>query len=90
MWYYPSLYVVNPPLGQSYYDSFVVQAVKRFGRGLALDLSYTLSQQKGNSFTNFGESWNVGGIEDYSNLGEAAQTLLPYDQRNVVKELCKL
>jgi len=85
MWYYPSLYVVNPPLGQSYYDSLVVQAVKRFGRGLAMDVSYTLSQIKGNSYTNFGESWNVGSIQDYTNLGEAAQTLSPYDQKNVVK-----
>ncbi len=84
-WWYPSLYVVNPPLGQSYYDSFVVQVVKRFGHGLAMDVSYTLSQQKGDTITNFSESWDTGGIQDYTNLSEAAQTLSPYDQKHVVK-----
>jgi hypothetical protein len=84
-WYYPSLYVVNPPLGQSYYDSFVIRAMKRMSHGLAMDLSYTLSQQKGNTFSNFGESWDIGGIQDYGNLGEAAHTLSPYDQKHVIK-----
>ena len=31
-WYYPNLQYVGLPLGQSYYDSLVVDVVKRTGR----------------------------------------------------------
>jgi hypothetical protein len=84
-WYYPDLYYVGLPLGQSYYDSMVVEAVKRTGVGLTFNLNYTLSRQMGDTFGNFGESYDTGGIQDYANLSEAAHTLSPYDQKHVVK-----
>jgi len=84
-WYYPNLYYVGLPLGQSFYDSMVARLVKRAGSGLTMDFSYTLSRQEGNTFTNWGESYNFSGIQDMTNLSEAAHTLSPYDQTSVVK-----
>ena len=84
-WLYPSLYYVGLPLGQSFYDSMIVELTKRTAGGLALDLNYTLSRQLANTFTNFGDSYDVAGIQDFANLKEAAHTLSPYDQKHVVK-----
>jgi hypothetical protein len=84
-WFYPVLYYVGLPLGQSYYDSLVVEAVKRTGRGLTMNVNYTFSHQLGDTFNNFGDSYDTPGIQDYANLAEAAHTLSPYDQKHVVK-----
>jgi len=84
---YPNLYYVGLPLGQSFYDSLVVEVKKRTGKGLTMDMSYTLSRQLGNTFNNFGDSYDVAlnSIQDPFNLKEAAHTLSPYDQKHVVK-----
>jgi hypothetical protein len=84
---YPNLYYVGLPLGQSFYDSMAVEVVKRSGKNLTMDMSYTLSRQLGDTFDNFGDSYEVAlnGIQDLSNLKEAAHTLSPYDQRHIVK-----
>ena len=65
----------------------VVEVVKRSGKGLTTDMSYTLSRQLGDTFDNFGDSYEVAlnGIQDLSNLNEAAHTLSPYDQTHIVK-----
>ena len=86
-WYYPTLYYVGLPLGQSFYDSMVVEVTKRTGGGLTMDLNYTLSRQLGDTFSAFGESYDSAlfGIQDLSNLKEAAHTLSPYDQEHVIK-----
>lgn len=84
-WFYPVLYYVGLPLGQSYYDSMVVDVVKRTGRGLTMNVNYTYSRQLGDTFNNFGDSYDTPGIQDYANLAEAAHTLSPYDQKHVVK-----
>jgi hypothetical protein len=84
MWY-PTLYNVGVPLGQSFYDSLVVEVTKRTGKGLTMDFNYVLSRQMGNSISNFGESWYTSSIQDIYNLKEAAHTLSPYDQRHVFK-----
>ncbi len=84
-WFYPTLFYVGLPLGQSYYDSMVVQLVKRLSSGLTLDFSYTLSRQEGDTVNNFGDSYDTAGIQDFANLTEAAHTLSPYDQKHVVK-----
>lgn len=83
--WYPNLYVVGLPKGQSSYNSMVVEVTKRAGSGLTMDFNYTLSQQKGDTFSNFGESWSIGGVQDFGNLKEAANTLSPYDQKHVFK-----
>jgi hypothetical protein len=84
---YPNLYYVGLPLGQSSYDSMVIDLTKHAGQNLSMDFSYTLSRQRGDTFDNFGDSYEVAlnGIQDFSNLKEAAHTLSPYDQEHVVK-----
>lgn len=85
--YYPNLYYVGLNKGQSFYDSMVLHYVKRAGHGLLADVSYTLSRQQWDTYTNFTDSYDVGlgSIQDYGNLKEAAHTLSPYDQKNVIK-----
>ena len=86
-WFYPTLYYVGLPIGQSYYNSLVFHYVKRAGNGLFADISYTLSKQQGDTFNNIGDSYDIGlnAIQNYQNLSEAAHTLSPYDQTHVVK-----
>lgn len=84
-WYYPNMFYVGLPLGQSYYDSMAVQFVKRFGAGLTVLFNYTLSRQESDVYSNFGDSYDTPGIQAYTNLTEAAHTLTPYDQKNVFK-----
>ena len=86
-WFYPTLYYVGNNVGQSYYNSMVIHYVKRTGGGLLADVSYTLSKNQGDTFTNIADSYDIGlnGIQDYGNLSEAAHTLSPYDTKHVVK-----
>ncbi|MGA8028953.1 MAG: carboxypeptidase regulatory-like domain-containing protein [Bryobacteraceae bacterium] len=84
-WFYPTLFYVGLPLGQSYYDSMVTQLVKRMSSGLTLDFSYTLGRSEGDTVNNFGDSYDTASIQDFSNLSEAAHTLTPYDQKHTVK-----
>ncbi|MBV9296834.1 MAG: TonB-dependent receptor, partial [Acidobacteriaceae bacterium] len=84
-WFYPNLYYVGLPLGQSYYDSMVVQLVKRLSSGLTLDLNYTLGRSEGDTYSNFGDSYDTAGIQDFANLSEAAHTLSVYDQKHTFK-----
>ena len=85
-WYYYNLLYVGLPLGQSSYDSMVVNLVKRGGRGLTMDLSYTLSRQKGDSFSAQQEyNGYYTPVQDFSNLKQAADTLTGYDQTHIVK-----
>lgn len=85
-YYYDQLYYVGLPLAQSYYDSMVIDLKKRAGRGLTMNLNYTLSRQEGNTYTAFQETWaNYTTIQDFSNIAEAAHTITNYDQTHVVK-----
>lgn len=84
-WFYPVLYYVGLPRGQSYYDSMVLQFTRRSPTGLTLNLNYTLSRQQSDTFNNFGDSYDVAGIQDFNNLQEAAHTLSVYDQKHVFK-----
>jgi hypothetical protein len=85
-WYYPSLVYVGLPLGQSYYDSFVVDVVKRTGGGLTMDMSYTWSRQESNTFSaqQSGNSYYTG-VQDFSNFGESAHNVTGYDLTHIVK-----
>jgi len=85
-WFYPNLLYVGLPLGQSYYDSFVLDFVKRTGHGLTLDMSYTWSRQESNTFSaqQSGNSYYTG-IQDFSNFGESAHNLTGYDLTHIVK-----
>ena len=59
-WFYPTLYYVGLPLGQSYYDSMVLQFTRRSATGLTLNFNYTLSRQESDTFNNFGDSYDGG------------------------------
>lgn len=84
-WFYPNLYYVGLPLGQSYYDSMILDLSKRMGNGLMMDVNYTLSRQETDTFTNFGESYDFSYIQNLNDLNLEAHTLSPYDQTSVIK-----
>jgi hypothetical protein len=85
-WYYPNLLYVGLPRGQSYYDSVVVDFVKRTGRGLTLDMSYTWSRQEGDTYSAQQEgNGYYTAIQDFNNIGVAAHSLTGYDLTHVVK-----
>ncbi|MBV9265658.1 MAG: hypothetical protein JO061_05765, partial [Acidobacteriaceae bacterium] len=84
-WFYPDLYYVGLPLGQSYYDSMVLQLVRRASSGLTMTLNYTLAKAEGDTVSNFGEGYDTAGIQNFANITEAAHTLTPYDQKHTVK-----
>jgi hypothetical protein len=85
-WYYPNLNYVGLPLAQSYYDSMVVDVVKRTGRGLTMDMSYDWSRQEGDSFASE-QDYNNGytGVENFQDMHGAAHALTSYDLPHVVK-----
>jgi hypothetical protein len=74
------------PLGQTYYDSLVVDVVKRAGRGLTMDMSYDWSRQEGDSFASE-QDYNNGytGVEDFQHMHGTAHGLTGYDTPQVVK-----
>jgi carboxypeptidase family protein len=85
-YFYYDLNYVGLPLAKSYYDSLVVDVLKRAGRGLTMDLSYTLARQEGDSFSaqsEYNGYYTV--VQDFANLNQAAHTLTNYDQKNIVK-----
>ncbi len=85
-WYYPNLQYVGLPLGQSYYDSLVVDVVKRTGKGLTMDMSYDWSRQEGDSFSSQQEyNGFYSGVEDFSNMHGPAHAVTGYDLPHVVK-----
>jgi hypothetical protein len=85
-WFYPNLLYEGLPLGQSFYDSMVFNVVKRTGRGLTFDLSYTWSKQEGDTFAAEQETNGYyTGIQDFSNMKSAAHAVTGYDLTHVVK-----
>ena len=87
-YYYDQLYYVGLPLAQTYYNSMVIDVTKRSGRGLIMDLNYTLSRQQGDTYTAFQETYaDYTPVQDLSNLAAAAHTITNYDQTHVVKGL---
>ena len=86
-WYqYPNINYAGLPLGQSFYDSLVVDVVKRTGNGLTMDLSYDWSRQEGDTFASE-QDYNNGytPVEDFSNMHAAAHALTGYDLPQVWK-----
>jgi hypothetical protein len=85
-WFYPNLLYVGLPRGQSYYDSMVVDFVKRTGHGLTMDMSYTWSRQESDSFSAQQEgNGYYTAIQDFNNVGVAARSLTGYDLTHIVK-----
>ena len=77
---------VGLPIGQTFYNSMVVDLVKRSGRGLSMDLNYTLSKQQGDTFSSQSEyNGFYTPLQDVTNLSQGAHSLTGYDQTHVVK-----
>ncbi len=80
------VYSVGTNTGSSGYNSFQIQVTKRMSKGIAAQASYNLSKSVGNAETAFDETWDAtGNVQDIYNLQEDASTVLPYDQRHVLK-----
>jgi hypothetical protein len=50
-----------------------------------MNFNYTLSRQESNVYSAFPDSYDTPSLQDYTQLGQAAHTLSPYDQTHVVK-----
>ena len=90
-WFYANQNYVGLPLGQSFYDSMVVDVVKRAGHGLTMDMNYVWSRQEGDSFSSQ-QDYNgyYSGVQDFSNMHQAAHALTGYDTTHVVKGFVSL
>jgi hypothetical protein len=84
--YYYDSYYVGLPLGQTKYNSMLIDLVKRTGRGLTMDVNYTYSRQRGDTFT-AQQEYNAyyTPIQDFGNIKAAANSFSNYDLTHVVK-----
>jgi len=77
---------VGLPLGQSFFNSMVVDLTKRTGRGWTMDFNYTLSRTEGDTFSSQQEyNGFYTPVQDFSNISQAAHTVTGYDQKHVIK-----
>jgi hypothetical protein len=85
-WFYYNLSYVGLPIGQSSYNSMVVDLLKRTGRGLTMDLNYTFSRSRGDTFSSQQEyNGAYTPVQDFGNISAAANSLTNYDLTHVVK-----
>lgn len=85
-WFYYDLSYVGLPIGQTSYNSMVVDLVKRTGRGLTMDVNYTWSRQRGDTFSAQQEyNGAYTGVQDFQNMSAAANSLTGYDLTHIVK-----
>ena len=85
-WFFYDLYYAGLPIGQTSYNSAVIDLVKRTGRGLTMDLNYTYSRQRGDTYTS-AQEYNAyyTPVQDFGNLSAAANSLTGYDLTHIVK-----
>ena len=85
-WYYYDLYYVGLPIGQTSYNSMVVDLVKRTGHNLSFDLNYTWSRQRGDTFSAQQEyNGAYTPVQDFQNLSATADSLTGYDLTHIIK-----
>src|ERR1700730_6513556 len=85
-WFFPNLQYVGLPVGQSFYDSMIVDVVKRTGRGLTMDISYTWSRQEGDSYSAQQEGNGFyTPVQDFSKMRQVSHGVTNYDLPHVVK-----
>jgi hypothetical protein len=89
-WGYYDLNYVGIPLGQSFYDSMVVDLVKKTGM-VTTDMSYTWSRQEGNSFS-AQQDYNgyYTPVQDFSSMRQSAHAVTGYDLTHIVKGFVRL
>lgn len=86
IWYYYDLYYAGLPIGQTSYNSAVIDLVKRTGRGLTMDLNYTYSRTRGDTYTSAQEYNNAyTPVQDFGNMSTAANSFSSYDLTHIVK-----
>lgn len=85
-YFFYDLYYVGLPIGRTSYNSMVVDLVKRTGRGLTMDMNYTYSRQRGDTYTSQQE-YNAyyTPVQDFGNMSAAANSLTGYDLTQIVK-----
>lgn len=85
-YYFYDLYYAGLPIGQTSYNSMVVDLVKRTGRGLTMDVNYTYSRQRGDTYTS-AQEYNAyyTPVQDFGNMSAAANSLTGYDLTHIVK-----
>lgn len=85
-YFFYDLYYAGLPIGQTSYNSVVIDLVKRTGRGLTMDLNYTYSRQRGDTYTS-AQEYNAyyTPVQDFGNLSAAANSLTNYDLTHIVK-----
>jgi len=83
--FYYDLAYVGLPLAQTSYNSMVVDLVKRTGRGWSMDLNYTYSVTRGDTFSAQQEGSYYTGVQDFSHMSAAANSLTGYDLTHIVK-----
>jgi len=85
-WYYYDLYYVGLPIGQTSYNSMVVDLVKRSGNNLTFDLNYTWSRQRGDTFSAQQEyNGAYTPVQDFQNLAATANSFTSYDMTHIIK-----
>lgn len=84
--FYYWLNYVGLPIGQTSYNSMVVDVVKRTGGGLTMDMSYTYSRTEGDTFSAQQEyNGAYTGVQDFAHMSAAANSLTNYDLTHIVK-----
>lgn len=84
--FYYWLNYVGLPIGQTSYNSIVFDVVKRTGRGLTMDVNYTYSRQRGDTYSAQQELNSAyTGVQDFAHLSAAANSLTNYDLTHIVK-----
>jgi hypothetical protein len=85
-YYLYDLYYAGLPVGQTSYNSMIVDLVKRTGRGLTMDLNYTYSRQRGDTYTS-AQEYNAyyTPVQDFGSISAAANSLTGYDLTHIVK-----
>ena len=85
-YYFYDLYYAGLPIGQTSYNSMVVDLVKRTGRGLTMDMNYTYSRTRGDTYTSQQE-YNAyyTPVQEFGNMSAAANSLSSYDLTHIVK-----
>jgi hypothetical protein len=85
-WYYYNLNYVGLPIGQTSYNSMVVDFVKRVGHSWNADVNYTYSRTRGDTYTAEQEyNGYYTTVQNFSDLSQAANTLSGYDLTHIVK-----
>ncbi|HXM97366.1 MAG TPA: carboxypeptidase regulatory-like domain-containing protein [Candidatus Dormibacteraeota bacterium] len=84
--FYYWLNYVGLPIGQTSYNSMVVDVVKRTGRGLTMDVNYTYARQRGDTYSAQQEGNGAyTGVQDFAHLSASANSLTGYDLTHIVK-----